>query len=331
MKVSVIIPAGRRSESIEVCLDALLRQEVSFDYEIILAGTTESVREDPRVRVLKVDDLNPAVRRNRAAAVANGEILAFIDDDATAETDWLGRAVRLLENDHSIVVAGGPDPAPVDSTISELFSDTLLSAPWIGSGVLCHEGPEGMRDVDSAHDLALVNLFVRREQFVEVGGFDETIGYIGEDSDLVGRLIERGRAVYCSNLVVYHRRRRFPFEYVLQRWRYRAKMGESLLEPGSIYRSSSRIWIFLAGTLTFFVLVAIAPRAGIVLFLLYVLASLIAGSSSTRLSVVWWPLIPFAFMIHHSTYFLGITWGLARGLAERVLAPKKAVAGTKDR
>ncbi|MDX1584235.1 MAG: glycosyltransferase family 2 protein, partial [Thermoanaerobaculia bacterium] len=208
--------------------------------------------------------------------------------------------------------------------------DTVLSAPWIGSGVLCHEAPEGMREVKSPHDLALVNLFVRREEFVEAGGFDEAVGYIGEDSDLVARMIERGRAVYHSNVLVFHRRRRFPFEYIRQRWRYRTKMGESLLEPESRYRKSSKIWIFLGGTLGFLLIIAIAPLTGIVLFFLYVVATLIAGSSATRLPVYWWPIIPFAFMIHHATYFLGIVWGVGKGVAGRIFTPRKAVAGSKD-
>lgn len=331
MKVSVIIATGRGADAIGACVASLLRQETAFDYEIILTGSAVEVEPDPRIRQIVVEDLNPAIRRNRAAAIATGENLAFIDDDATAARDWLGRGVGLLESDRTILAVGGPDPAPADSTIPELISDTLLSAPWIGSGVMCHTGPPGMHDIKSPHDLALVNLFVRRQDFVAAGGFDETIGYIGEDSELLARLIRQGRVVYCSSLLVHHRRRSFPAQYVRQRWRYRVKMGESLLQPGSVYRSSSKIWIFLAGGAFFVVAIALAPRAGIVLFLLYVVASLIAGTSATRLPILWWPVIPFAFMIHHATYFVGITWGIIKGIAERLATPRNAVAGTKDR
>lgn len=331
MKISVIIPASRDSDVIRACVDSLLRQENAPEFEIILAGAEIEMPDDPRVRRIVVEDPNPAVRRNRAASVAEGEVLAFIDDDAIAEPDWMSRGFRLLESDRTIIAAGGPDPAPPDSSVAELFSDTVLCAPWIGSGVMCHEGPAGTSDVLSAHDLALVNLFVRRYEFLRLGGFDETIGYIGEDSDLLAKLIDQGRVVYSSTIVVYHRRRPFPLDYIRQRWRYRTKMGEALLQPGSLYRSSWKIWIFFGGVALFVLVVALAPRAGIVLFLLYVVASLIAGTSETRLPIVWWPLIPFAFMVHHAVYFTGIAWGLARGFTDRFLAPRKAVAGTKDR
>ncbi len=331
MKVSVIVAAGRGADSVRVCVDSLLLQETAFDYEIILTGAPVELDPHPIIRQITVEDLNPAVRRNRAAAIARGDTLAFIDDDATAAPDWLERGVGLLESDRKLLAAGGPDPAPDSSSIAELFSDTVLSAPWIGSGVMCHEGPHGMHDVRSPHDLALVNLFVRRSEFFSVGGFDETIGYIGEDSDLLARLIERGRVCYSSALVVHHRRRAFPFDYIRQRWRYRVKMGESLLRPGSVYRSSSKLWLFLGGGALFIVLVGLAPLAGIVLFLLYVVASLIAGTSATRLPIHWWPAIPFAFMIHHATYFAAISWGIMKGIAERLTTSRKAVAETRER
>lgn len=332
VKVSVIIASGREATAVRSCVDSLLCQESAFDYEVILAGSPIELDGHLRLKRVVVDDLNPAVRRNRAAAIATAENLAFIDDDAVAAPDWLCRGVGLLESDRTIVAVGGPDPAPDDSTVPELISDTLLSAPWIGSGVMCHEGPEGMFEVRSPHDLALVNLFVKREEFASAGGFDETIGYIGEDSDLLARLLERGRVVYSSSLVVRHRRRSFPFDYIRQRWRYRVKMGESLLQHGSLYRSSSKIWMFLGGGALFILLVALAPLAGIVLFLLYVVATLIAGTSATRLRIIWWPVIPFAFMIHHATYFAGITWGIVKGIASRLTEPRKHVATeTKDR
>ena len=44
-------------------------------------GDGDALEPHPRVRLLTIDDLNPAVRRNRAASIAQGENLAFIDDD----------------------------------------------------------------------------------------------------------------------------------------------------------------------------------------------------------------------------------------------------------
>ena len=79
-----------------------------------------------------------------------------------------------------------PDPAPPDSTVPELISDTLLATRYIGSGLACHESRAGVFDLEHASDIALVNLFVRRSAFT---GFDESIGYIGEDTALLVRAV----------------------------------------------------------------------------------------------------------------------------------------------
>jgi len=42
----------------------------------------------------------------------------------------------------------------------------------------------------------------------------------------------------------------------------------------------------------------------------YVVITLLLGCAATRLRPAAWPLIPFAFLVHHATYFFGICWGL---------------------
>ena len=75
----------------------------------------------------------------------------------------------------------------------------------------------------NASDVALVNLFVRKSAF---RGFDEEIGYIGEDTSLIASLLPH--VIYHSGVRVFHRRRAFPGPYLRQRWRYRVKTGEML-------------------------------------------------------------------------------------------------------
>ena len=57
-----------------------------------------------------------------------------------------------------------PIPRRRTPRLAELISDTLLATPLIGSGVAAHENRRGMFDVAHASDVALVNLFVRRER-----------------------------------------------------------------------------------------------------------------------------------------------------------------------
>jgi glycosyltransferase involved in cell wall biosynthesis len=296
VKVSVIMPVERIGGDAERAIESVLRQAAPFDFELIVVSAAELVMlTDDRLRNVVETNRNPATRRNRAVSEATGEILAFIDDDARAEPGWLGNAVAYLDAHPDVLALGGPDPAPDDSTTTELISDTLLATPLIGSGVAAHENRRGTFDLTAPSDVALVNLFVRRSVFT---GFDESIGYIGEDTALIASLMRRGRVVYHDAVRVVHRRRAFPGAYLKQRWRYRVKTGERRA-------FTPKVTAFLiAGTLA----ILIAPLAIVPYFLL----TLFLGARVTRLPARYWPVIPFAFALHHATYYCGICWGLIR-------------------
>lgn len=318
MKVSIIIPSDRPESDALRSVASALGQRTHHEIEVIVVAPrpwSESV--DSRLRVIVDPDRNPARRRNRAAREATGEILGFVDDDAFATEEWVERAVEILQAHPEAVAVGGPDPAPEDSSRTELLADTLLAARWIGSGIACHEGRPGTFAVSSAHDVALVNLFVRRDAFEKVGGFDERVGYIGEDTLLVDALRSIGEVVYSAGVVVRHRRRAFPLAYVRQRWHYRVKTGEMLVRGQGPYRRSGKIALFLVVCFGAILVATVNPRAGIALAIAYVLLTLVLGAERTRLPVTWWPLIPVAFAVHHATYFAGIVAGVVKGAFAR--------------
>ncbi len=301
LKVSAIMPVERLGGDAERAIRSVLGQEAPFAFElIVISAAPLPLPPETRLRNVIEPNRNPATRRNRAAYEAKGEILAFIDDDATAAPGWLATAVAYLDQHPDVLAIGGPDPAPDDSTTAELISETLLATPLIGSGIVCHENRPGVFPVASASDVALVNLFVRRSAF---RGFDESIGYIGEDTSLIAELMPH--VVYHSEVVVRHRRRAFPGAYLRQRWRYRVKTGQMLRQGASAYRRP-KVWAFLmAAVIGLITLPLSAP--------LYYLGTLILGVRSTRLPARWYPLLPFFFAAHHATYFAGICWGLIRG------------------
>jgi glycosyltransferase involved in cell wall biosynthesis len=298
MKVSVIMPVERLGGDAERAIASVLCQEAGFDFELVVVSATPVALPDmTRLRNVVEVNRNPATRRNRAVSESRGEILAFIDDDAVADRRWLATAVDHLDRCPQVVALGGPDPAPADSTAAELISETLLATPLIGSGIAAHENRQGVFAVESASDVALVNLFIRRTAF---RSFDESIGYIGEDTALVESLLPH--VVYHGGVRVFHRRRPFPGPYLRQRWRYRVKTGEMLARGAASYRKNRKIRAFLiGGTCAIF----LAP----VVALPYALATLTLGARATRLPARWWPLLPFAFAAHHATYYFGIVWG----------------------
>ncbi|MBU1926049.1 MAG: glycosyltransferase [Candidatus Omnitrophica bacterium] len=105
--VSVIIPTCGRIEPLRNCLRSLLAQDYpKHNLEIIViddraAGATaqlvqEFQREHPRLKYFSQQRRGPAAARNRGISAAAGEIIAFVDDDCTADASW----VRLMAEQH---------------------------------------------------------------------------------------------------------------------------------------------------------------------------------------------------------------------------------------
>ena len=293
------MPVERLGGDAERAIASVMNQDAPFAFELIVVSAVPlELPGRAGVRNVVEANRNPATRRNRAVSVAAGEVLAFIDDDATADPRWLATACAWLDANPDVLAVGGPDPAPDGSPVAELISDTLLATRWIGSGVAAHENRRGVFDIERASDIALVNLFVRRSAFT---AFDEAIGYIGEDTALLEELRAKGRVVYHDGVRVFHRRRAFPGPYLRQRWRYRVKTGQL-----QRVRRDPKVNAFLAAGLFGIVF---APFVAIP----YALLTFVLGVRATRLPMRYWPIIPVAFAMHHLTYWLGIVTGLTSG------------------
>jgi GT2 family glycosyltransferase len=262
-----------------------------------------------------VAERNPAHRRNRGASEARGASLAFLDDDATAEPGWIAAGSAGLG---FFGVVGGLDLSPTNAPYTERISDLLLSTPWIGSGVPAHQREPRGGPVRSPHDVALCNLFVRREVFESLGGFDESFGYIGEDTDFVRRAMEKGVGVALKPEVrVRHRRRKFPGAYLAQRFRYRVKTGRLLIERPGLH-ARGRISAFLAcGFLATAGVAAFGLRFLLPAILAYAAATWIASFQIWRRDPLLVPAVPIAFALHHATYFAGLLVGIGSALMRR--------------
>ena len=313
--VSVVIASDRVEGSLSECLRSLERQGLSTSFEVLVASASpwrSGVSTPFPLEWVPAESRNPAFRRNVAARRSRGAVLAFLDDDAEAEAGWLEAGARAVE---SADIAGGPDLGPAGAPYLERISDLLLATPIIGSGIPAHERRARGGPVGSPHDIALCNLFVRRGAFDALGGFDESLGYVGEDTEFVRRALDGGfRVLFDPSVRVRHRRRPFPAGYVAQRWRYRVKTGRLLVERPGLH-ARGRIAAFLSA--------GFAATAGIALFgLPFLLPAALAYAAATcALSFPIWkddpsllPAVPFAFAVHHATYFAGLIAGIARGL-----------------
>jgi GT2 family glycosyltransferase len=322
-EVSVIIASDRVGPDLDGCLASLAAQEGAPPFEVLVVSAKEPARRDDLlVGWIRMEERNPAARRNRGSDFAAGRLLAFIDDDARATPGWLARAVEVSRR---TPLFGGIDVLPGGSGYGERLADLLLATPVIGSAVPAHERSPRGGAVRLPSDLALCNLFVERSLRDRLEGFDEALGYIGEDTDFVHRAMKAGVVPELDpGLVVRHRRRAFPGAFLAQRWRYRVKSGRRLLErpDGAPF---ARIATFLGGA-------AVAVSAAALFGRRFALpaAAAYAAAAWTLSAPIWWrdpalfPAVPPAFFLHHANYAIATTAGIGAALSDRlrgVVAP----------
>jgi mycofactocin glycosyltransferase len=154
----------------------------------------------------------PSGARNTGLAAARTELVAFVDSDIRPRPGWPAHLVPLFADSRIAVVA----PRVTSAAGPSLVERYERSSSPLDLGA--HPGLVGPgRRLTYLPSAALV---ARRAALLEVGGFDEDLR-IGEDVDLVWRLIKRGWTVrYAPESVVEHRPRRSLVALARQRYTY---------------------------------------------------------------------------------------------------------------
>ncbi|HQP92039.1 MAG TPA: glycosyltransferase, partial [Candidatus Omnitrophota bacterium] len=110
MRVSVIIAVKKDNPFLRESLAKLAKVTYS-DHEILVLPDDAFVLQMDRLKIIPTGNCLPAKKRDIGAENAQGEILAFLDDDAYPSEDWLNAAVRNFE-DPEVAAVGGPAVTP---------------------------------------------------------------------------------------------------------------------------------------------------------------------------------------------------------------------------
>lgn len=177
-RLSVVIPHLNEPEELKRCLASIIRQrEPDFPIEIIVVdnGSIPMPRRicDPLddVKLLLERVPGPGPARNKGAAIASSDLIAFIDADCTAAQGWARAIVSAFEADETIDFAGG------EIHIRPVRAEKLTAIEAYEL-VLAYRNDRYVRDYGFS---ATGNMSVRKRVFEAVGPF----GGIGtmEDTD----------------------------------------------------------------------------------------------------------------------------------------------------
>jgi GT2 family glycosyltransferase len=207
--ISVIIPTRNRTECLRKCLRALLPQieRNSEVVETIVCDDGESVEtramlesEFRQSHWYEGPKRGPAANRNLGAKAAKGQWLVFLDDDCIPDANLIRSYIDAIKDNSAVYVLEG-----------RIVADREKRHPLEE----CPINSEG-------GNLWSCNFAIRRNSFLEIGGFDESFPHpAGEDWELAYR-IRRARLqlVFVHEAFVVHCWRRLSMKaYLLQQRR----------------------------------------------------------------------------------------------------------------
>ena len=181
-RVTIAITTRDRKDELRREVGSALEQVGSIEVLVLDDGSRDGTSEMlaaefPEVRVVRYDDdAEEAVRRNDATALSRGEIILSIDDDAVFTTPRIV-ADTLADFDHPRIGA--------------------VAIPYIDVGV----SPEVRQRAPEPRAQWVTSVFratayaVRRDAFVQIGGYSPEIYQFGEEWDLSLKLLDAGYVI----------------------------------------------------------------------------------------------------------------------------------------
>lgn len=211
--IAVVVCAYNEERTIHECLRSLR----ACDYPNLEVIVCDDGSQDRTVeiagnfpfRVLGLSHQGLSAARNAGLAVATGDIVAYLDADASCHHDWPYHLALSLEDD-SVVATGGPNLPVADAGLVER---AVAASPGGPVHVLISD--------DRAEHVPGCNMAFRKHALEEVGGFDAVYTSAGDDVDVCWKLLDRGYDIgFAASAQVRHHRRSTVGGYLRQQRGY---------------------------------------------------------------------------------------------------------------
>ena len=236
MKISFVIPAYNEEGYVGACIESIERElkeerfALGTDAEIIVVNnaSTDNTRAVAAryggVRV--VDEMRKGVVRARQAGfvASQGDLVAFIDADATLTPGWLGVVLSQFEHGPRLSALGGYyqyiGMSPIMMPLVWLYYGAVYATYLI------------TRILHAGSTLFGGNFIVRRSALEKIGGFNTDIEFYGDDTDAAKSLSRVGIVRFSFRFSVTQSPRRFE--------------GQGLLKTTFLY-VINYIWVMILG------------------------------------------------------------------------------------
>lgn len=208
LTISVIVCAHNEASYLPACLYSLLGQTRVPDEIIVVNNastdaTGEAARQVPGVRVIDEPRKGLTVAREAGRQATTADLLVYVDADCRAPLTWLARVERRFSADRTLLALSAPyrfyDWDWWGRTLIRAYDLTLAPATQLlvkyilGLGTIFYGG----------------NFAVRRAALERIGGFDTSIEFHGEDTNVGRRLFQAGKVTLVQDCYVFTSARRY--------------------------------------------------------------------------------------------------------------------------
>ena len=246
--ISIVIPVKDGGSDLVRCLEAIRRQRVDEDVEIVVVdsgssdGSPDRARQrGARVVEITAHEFNHGRTRNLGAGLALGDVLVFTTQDAYAcEDDWLGRLVAAARGGEEVAGAYGRQVPHEGATPPErYFLDFLY-------GDLPRVQRLGGRG-DVSYEVTLfsnVNAAMRTDVWSAYPFADDLI--MSEDQEWSRRVLRDGYAIVYEPAAAVRHSHAYSVAGAFRRFfdsgasADRAYLGESRRSRGALRRGAAR-------------------------------------------------------------------------------------------
>ncbi len=209
--ISVVINTLNRAASLNRTLDSFRWQTYRGGFEIVVVnGPSTDDSQDvidswtPKIRAGRCPLPNLSMSRNIGICMADGDIVAFIDDDGIPEPEWLEQIAAAYDRP-DVGAAGGRvfDHTGYDFQCEYCMVDRFGHATMTPSRPMPHRCFPG--SFEFPHLLG-TNASFRRQALLDIGGFDEEFEYFLDETDVCLRIVDAGYLIrQLDGAYVHHK------------------------------------------------------------------------------------------------------------------------------
>lgn len=214
-EISVAVCTYNRADVLPKCLESLANQTAADEFFEVLIIDNNSTDDTKRIaldfcgkntnfKYIFEEKQGLSQARNRAIAEAKGEFLAYIDDDAIADKEWVEKIISVIQNNKDIAALGGKILPWYNTEKPKWFTDEFGLHSW---------GDKHLQLSLQNYPFGLSgsNMIFKKDILEKYNGFSAEYGMtgnkiaFGEESLLFNKMLKNKENIqYFPEIFVYH-------------------------------------------------------------------------------------------------------------------------------